>query len=59
MQTDKTDTKLARFGPLFGHYDLNGAYDEMFGPEGSARQPYQKLFQRILELAPEELNQRQ
>jgi uncharacterized circularly permuted ATP-grasp superfamily protein len=59
MQSENLETKLARYGPLFRHYDLNGAYDEMFGAEGSARQHYQRLFHRILELAPEELHQRQ
>jgi len=46
-------------GPLFAQYDLNGAYDEMFAPDGSPRQPYQRLYERILQLAPEELFQRQ
>jgi uncharacterized circularly permuted ATP-grasp superfamily protein len=59
MQTEHIETKLASIGPLFSHYDLNGAYDEMFAAEGSARPSYQRLFQRILELAPEELQQRQ
>ena len=59
MLNNNGDTKLATFGPLFGHYDLNGAYDEMFAAEGSARLPYERLFQRILQLAPEELHQRQ
>src|SRR5262245_30400672 len=59
MQTENFDTRLAEFGPLFGHYDLNGAYDEMFSAEGGPRQPYLRLFQRILQLAPEELRQRQ
>jgi uncharacterized circularly permuted ATP-grasp superfamily protein len=31
----------------------------MFAAEGEARQSYQRLFQRILQLAPEELHQRQ
>lgn len=59
MQTNNDGPRLARFGPLFAQYDLNGAFDEMFAAEGSARQPYQRLFQRILQLAPEELYQRQ
>lgn len=59
MQTNNDGTRLAQFGPLFAQYDLNGAFDEMFATEGSARQPYQRLFQRILQLAPEELYQRQ
>jgi uncharacterized circularly permuted ATP-grasp superfamily protein len=59
MQTNELGTRLAQFGPLFARYDLNGAYDEMFAVEGSARLPYQRLFQRILQLAPEELYQRQ
>jgi uncharacterized circularly permuted ATP-grasp superfamily protein len=59
MQKENVDTKLATFGPLFRHYDLNGAYDEMFAADGMARPPYQRLFQRILQLVPEELQQRQ
>lgn len=59
MQNNHSEPQLAQFGPLFRHYDLNGAYDEMFVAEGSARHHYQRLFRRILELAPEELYQRQ
>src|SRR4051812_43837720 len=59
MQSNQSEPELARFGPLFRQYDLNGAYDEMFAAEGTARRHYQRLFQRILQLAPEELHQRQ
>lgn len=59
MYSKNGETKLATSGPLFDHYDLNSAYDEMFATEGSARLPYERLFQRILQLAPEELHQRQ
>ncbi len=59
MQTDNPSAKVAALGQLFAHYDLNGSYDEMFSPEGIARSPYKRLFERILQLAPEELFQRQ
>lgn len=60
METENNvDTKLATLGPLFRHYDFNGAYDEMFAADGLPRPPYQQLYQRIQQLAPAELHQRQ
>lgn len=43
----------------FGNYELDGAYDEMFDIDGSARPQYLPLFNRLIELAPAELKQRQ
>jgi uncharacterized circularly permuted ATP-grasp superfamily protein len=59
MNRNEPHNKLTGAGPLFAQYDLNGAYDEMFSPEGVARAPYQQLFERILQLAPAELFLRQ
>jgi uncharacterized circularly permuted ATP-grasp superfamily protein len=59
MQIEQMVNQLATYGPLFRHYELNGAYDEMFDAEGRPRPPYRRLLQRILQLAPEELDQRQ
>ncbi len=45
--------------PPFTNYQLSGAYDEMFDADGSTRGHYDALFQRLLELPPDELKQRQ
>ncbi len=45
--------------PLFGHYQLDDAYDEMFAPDGSVRPAYADLACRLGELSAEELQQRQ
>ena len=45
--------------PPFTNYQLSGAYDEMFDADGSTRGHYEALFQRLLELPPDELKQRQ
>jgi len=45
--------------PPFAHYQLDGAYDEMLGPDGLPRPPYLALYQRLLELPAEELKRRQ
>src|SRR5262249_55287999 len=49
----------SRFPSPFNQYELTGAYDEMFRDEGVARPQYGALYQRLLELAPEELQRRQ
>jgi uncharacterized circularly permuted ATP-grasp superfamily protein len=59
MSTTKAHAELAALGPLFSEYTFNGAYDEMLAPDGSPRPPYRALFERLLELAPQELEQRQ
>ncbi len=49
----------ADFPLPFTNYQIEGAYDEMFDADGSTRQHYQALFQRLLELPQNELKQRQ
>lgn len=43
----------------FTRYQIEGAYDEMFDADSTPRPHYQSLFQRLLELPPSELRQRQ
>lgn len=43
----------------FDKYILDDAYDEMFEPGGRARPHYEALYQRILDMTGEELEQRQ
>ncbi|MDA1192703.1 MAG: circularly permuted type 2 ATP-grasp protein [Candidatus Poribacteria bacterium] len=46
--------------PIFDRYDYDHpAYDEMFGAPGAARPHYDDLYRRLLDLPPEELNERQ
>lgn len=52
-------TQRVTFAPPFASYQLDGAYDEMFTPAGEPRVHYQALHQRLLELTPRELQQRQ
>ena len=40
-------------------YQLDNAYDEMFDADGVARAQYEYLYQRLLELTPAELEERQ
>jgi uncharacterized circularly permuted ATP-grasp superfamily protein len=47
------------FEAPFTHYELDGAYDELFTPEGHPRPQYQALYQRLQELPTEELQHRQ
>jgi uncharacterized circularly permuted ATP-grasp superfamily protein len=59
-QQDIQDTKSAvRFSPPFANYQLDAAFDEMFAVEAEPRSQYQALYQRLLELVPSELKQRQ
>jgi len=46
-------------GPPFDGYLLDAAYDEMFAPSGELRPHYARLHQRLLELSPADLQQRQ
>lgn len=43
----------------FSRYELDAAYDEMFDAAGTPRIEYQQLFQRLLDLANDELRERQ
>ena len=45
--------------PPFSGYSLDGAYDEMFHADSKPRQPYQKLYHRLLEMPLDILQQRQ
>lgn len=47
------------FEAPFTHYELDGAYDELFTPEGTPRPQYHALYQRLQELPAEELQHRQ
>lgn len=60
IQSDRSDTfEQPTLPPPFSHYSLDKAYDEMFQKEGIARLPYQELYQRLLELSMDTLQQRQ
>ncbi|MBE2270871.1 MAG: circularly permuted type 2 ATP-grasp protein [Anaerolinea sp.] len=48
-----------RFPPPFTNYAIEGAYDEMFTADGIAREHYIAIFERLLELPPTELDERQ
>ncbi len=43
----------------FDAYHLDGAFDEMFTADGRPRPQYLSLFQRLLEMTPRELEERQ
>ena len=45
--------------PLFGQYDLNNAYDEMFEAAAQARPHYQPLIDELASVSLEDLRQRQ
>ena len=45
--------------PLFAHYHLDSAYDAMFSPDGVPRPAYQLLYERLLSLGHQMLEQRQ
>jgi uncharacterized circularly permuted ATP-grasp superfamily protein len=44
--------------PLLREYCLDGAYDEMFGPDGEIRPQYEALLKVLTSLPPEELQRR-
>ena len=43
----------------FARYELGSAYDEMFADHHAPRQHYEALYRRLMELAPDDLQQRQ
>jgi len=49
--------KMHDEGPLFGRYRLE-AYDEMFEGPAQPRTHYASLYQRLIELGPDELERR-
>ena len=60
IRFDRSDTsEQPILPPPFSQYSLDVAYDEMFSRGGTARSPYQELYQRLLELSMDTLQQRQ
>ncbi|MBP6823321.1 MAG: circularly permuted type 2 ATP-grasp protein [Acidobacteria bacterium] len=57
-ETQNTNSSTG-FSPPFGNYQLDAAYDEMFAAPGNPRSQYRALYQRLLQLVPSELRQRQ
>ena len=55
----ETGDEAAALPALFCDYQIDAAYDEMLSRERVPRPAYEKLYQRILKLAPEEFHQRQ
>src|SRR6266576_1571497 len=53
------ESARALFRPPFRNYQIDLAYDEMFEAPGVPRDHYRALFQRLLELPPEELRKSQ
>jgi uncharacterized circularly permuted ATP-grasp superfamily protein len=53
------EAPLTLFRPPFRNYQFDSAYDEMFSAPGTPRAHYKALFQRLLELPPEELRKSQ
>jgi uncharacterized circularly permuted ATP-grasp superfamily protein len=58
VYTTMTTTRRAISMP-FANYLIDHAYDEMFDDSGRARPHYEALYQRLLDLTSEELQQRQ
>lgn len=59
MDAALVDSPSSLLPPPFGAYLLDGAYDEMFTSDGIARDQYRFLYERLLELTPSELEERQ
>jgi uncharacterized circularly permuted ATP-grasp superfamily protein len=59
MAQQQQQTGSGPLSPPFVNYQLDAAYDEMFSSAGQPRSQYHALFQRLLELQPAELKQRQ
>ncbi len=60
IRFDRSDTsEQPTLPPPFSQYHLNVAYDEMFSRGGTARPAYEELYQRLLELSMDTLQQRQ
>jgi uncharacterized circularly permuted ATP-grasp superfamily protein len=58
MTTLESPARCA-FNPPFTNYQLDAAYDEMFESSGEPRNSYQGLYQRLVEMQPEDLRRRQ
>jgi uncharacterized circularly permuted ATP-grasp superfamily protein len=59
MQTQTLSLAQVDPGAPFAGYALNAAYEEMFDCERAPRAQYRRLYKRLLELTPAELQQRQ
>jgi len=60
IRSDRSDTsEQPTLPPPFSQYHLDRAYDEMFQKGGIARPSYEELYQRLLELSMDTLQQRQ
>lgn len=51
--------EIGKLPSHFSGYELDGAYDEMFTPDGVPRASYEGLFQSLLEMPSTELERRQ
>ena len=56
MQKAKQQTKQQAKSAL-ANYQIDGAYDEMMGPDGQLRPPYRNLCERLFSLGADELNE--
>lgn len=56
---EQDPTHSAAFEPPFSNYELDHAHDEMFVAPGDARPQYRLLYERIRQLSPNDLEQRQ
>ena len=60
IRSDRSGTsEQPTLPPPFSQYHLDKAYDEMFQKGGTARHSYEELYQRLLELSMDTLQQRQ
>ena len=59
MRGDGAESAVRVRDGLFAEYALDDCYDEMFDRSGEARQPYEALHRRLLELSPADLRHRQ
>ncbi len=50
---------ITRLPQPFTHYEIDGAFDEMFDHDSAVREHYHAIFQRLLELPAGELQSRQ
>ena len=58
-QGGQSQSQSQAFAPPFTHYELNNAYDEMFGGPNQPRPHYDRLYERFSELPMEVLERRQ
>src|SRR5215813_5010657 len=58
MSAPNVPERPARQSP-FANYQLDASFDEMLDSEGNYRSHYRALYERLLELTPDELRRRQ